>query len=143
MLATFDGVFNCGYRIDMNANACTDSSVQAATATEIVAPTSNNLTEVFFYILQSNINLCNTHNLNKQLFQYNNVTSQLVIHLNISSVQAHFDELNEFLLNFSSPLSIIFISETRINVEPLININQPGYTFIHVPLTTRTGGVGA
>ena len=67
-----------------------------------------------------------------------------MIHLNISSLQSHFDELNEFLVNFSSPPSIIFISETRINVEPLINsINLPGYTFIHVPSTTKAGGVGA
>ena len=78
-----------------------------------------------------------------ELFQYNNVTSQLVIHLNISSLLAHFDELNKFLLNFSSPLSITFISETRINVEPLININLPGYTFFHVPSTTKAGGVAA
>ena len=85
MLVAFDAVFSCGYRIVMNANACTDSSVQAATATEIVAPNSDNLPENFFQTLQLNINLCNTHNLSEQLFQYNNVTSQLMIHLIISS----------------------------------------------------------
>ena len=58
-------------------------------------------------------------------------------------MQSHFDELNEFLLSFSSPPSVIFISETRINVEPLINVNIPGYTFRHLPSNTRAGGVGA
>ena len=94
----------------MNANACTDSSVQAAIATEFVAPNSDNLPKIFFQTLQSNINPCNTHNLCEQLFQYNNVTFQSVIHLNISSLQAHFDELNEFLLNFLIPLFIMYIS---------------------------------
>ena len=67
----------------------------------------------------------------------------LIIHLSISSLPAHFDEFNEFLLNFSNPPSIIFISETRINVEPLINVNLPGYTFLHLPSNTKAGGVGA
>ena len=125
----------------MNANACTDSSVQAAT--EIVASNSDNLPEIFFQRLHFNKNPSNTHNFNEQLFQYTNVTSQLMIHFNINSLKAHFDELNEFLLYFSSPPSIIFISETRINVKPLININLPDYTFIHVPSTSKAGGVGA
>ena len=45
--------------------------------------------------------------------------------------------------NFSKPPSIIFISETRINVEPLINVTLPGYTFFHLSSNTRAGGVGA
>ena len=47
MLAAFDAVFNCRHRIVISANACTDSSVQAATATEIVAPNSDHLPEFF------------------------------------------------------------------------------------------------
>ena len=35
------------------------------------------------------------------------------------------------------------INKTRINVEPLINVNIPGYTFLHLPSNTRAGGVGA
>ena len=57
-------------------------------------------------------------------------------------MQSHFDELNEFLLRFSSSPSVIFISETRINVEPLINVNIPGYIVLHVPSNTRAGSVG-
>ena len=58
-------------------------------------------------------------------------------------MQSHFDELNEFLLSFSSPPSVTFISETGINVELLINVNVPGYTFLHLPSNPRAGGVGA
>ena len=66
-----------------------------------------------------------------------------ILHLNISSLQAHFDELNEFLLNFPNPPAIIFLSETRINIAPQISTVLPGYTFIHHPSPTRAGGVGA
>ena len=64
-------------------------------------------------------------------------------HLNISPLQAHFDELNVFLYKFSTHPSIIFLSETRINVNPLFNISIPGYTFLYTPSPTKAGGVGA
>ena len=38
---------------------------------------------------------------------------------------------------------ILFLSETRINVAPTINVNIPGYTFFHNPSPTKPGGVGA
>ena len=66
-----------------------------------------------------------------------------MVNLNISSLQAHFDELNDFLTRFSNPPSIILLSETRINVNPCININIPGYTFEHLPSPAKAGGVGA
>jgi len=58
-------------------------------------------------------------------------------------LQAHFDELNVLLLHISNPPSIVIISETRITTNPLININIPGYDFIHFPSPTKAGGVGA
>ena len=36
-----------------------------------------------------------------------------------------------------------FLSETRININPLINISIPGYSFVHLPSPTKAGGVGA
>ena len=49
----------------------------------------------------------------------------------------------EFLSNFSHPPSFILISETRIHLNPFLNIEIPNYTFIQVPSPTRTGGVMA
>ena len=52
-----------------------------------------------------------------------------------------FAKLYDLLLELTHPPSIIFISETCINKEPLININLPGYTFLHSPSPSVVGGV--
>ena len=61
----------------------------------------------------------------------------------MSSLQAHFDDLFDFLSQLDQPPSIVFISKTRINIEPSTNITIPGYTFIHCPSPTKAGDVGA
>ena len=63
---------------------------------------------------QSNIKNCEIFDLSKQKFDFNDKSSHLFLYVNISSLQAHLDELNELLLNITNPPSIIFISETRI-----------------------------
>ena len=78
-----------------------------------------------------------------QTFAFDSHFSSFISHQNISSLQAHFDELNKLFLNFPNPFSIIFISERRINLARQINIDVPGYTFIHHRSTIRAGGVGA
>ena len=62
---------------------------------------------------------------------------------NISSLQTHFDDFKEFLSNFSHPPSLILISETRIHLNPILNIEIPNYTFTHVPSPTGARGVMA
>ena len=76
----------------------------------------------------------------KHLF-FDNNSSYLFIHFNIASWQVHFNNLNEFLPRLSNPYSVIFLSETRIKTDPLININIPNYTFLHYS-STNAGGVG-
>ena len=66
----------------------------------------------------------------------------MLIHLNISSLQAQFDELNGFLLQLPYFPSMIFLSETRINVAQTVNVNIPGYPFAHNPSPTKAGGIG-
>jgi len=66
----------------------------------------------------------------------------LFIHLNISALQLHFDELLNFLHTCSNPPAIIFITETRIDVDLHVNITIPDYTFFHKPSHTKAGGVG-
>jgi len=64
-------------------------------------------------------------------------TSYFFIHLNILALQLQFDELLNFLHTFSNPPAIIFITETRIDVDSHVNI-----TIFHKPSHTKAGGVG-
>ena len=48
-----------------------------------------------------------------------------------------------FSFTIKPALSIVFILETCINIEPSTNVTIPGYTFIHCPSLTKAGGVGA
>ena len=65
-----------------------------------------------------------------------------MMHLNISSLQLHFDELLTLISSSKKDFDIICISETRIkdNKEILVNIEIPGYTFFQTP--TKTACVG-
>ena len=103
----------------------------------------DNLPDALHSSLFANINPCEYHYpLNEDLdYEFHNTF--LVLHLNISSLHAHFDDLNEFLSKFSHPPSIIFLTETRIYSNPTINVNIPGYTFFHKPTPTKAGKVGA
>ena len=121
------------------ATNCCDSDSQAVT----IDLNQQNLTDFISNSLSSNVNSCDYFDLSR----LNNITKKdpchLFLHLNISSLQAHFDNLFDFLSQLDQPPSIVFISETRINVEPSTNITIPGYTFIHCPSPTKAGGVGA
>ena len=86
----------------------------------------SNLPDVLFQSLKNNIKPCETYDLHQKKFNFENNSLYLFIHLNIASLQAHFDDLNEFLLKFSNPPFVIFLSETCIKIDPLININIPG-----------------
>ena len=87
----------------------------------------SNLPDVLFQSLKNNTKPCETYDLSRKAFIFDNNSWYLFIHLNIASLQAHFDDLNEFLLKFSNPPSVIFLFETRIKTDPLIDINIPGY----------------
>jgi len=66
-----------------------------------------------------------------------------IIHLNISSLQKHIDELRSLLFGLELKFDIICISETRLYDEkPLVNINIDGYNFLHTSTETRAGGAG-
>ena len=117
----------------MDKNGCiTNFSSRAATSELEV--NQDNITDVLFEFCYENVKACEAYipEVNKSLFK--NPTSFFFIHRNIASLQAQFDELIEFLSNFSTPPTIIFLSETRINVTPSTNINIPNYillAFLH------------
>jgi len=121
------------------ATNCCDPISQAAT----FDVNQENLIDTISNSLKSNLNSCDYSDVRR----LNNISkrklNQLFLHLNISSLRAHFDDLCDLLSQFDQPPCIILISETRINNEPSTNITIPGYTFVHSPSLTKAGGVGA
>ena len=122
--------------------AATNSCVSDSQAVTIDL-NQQNLTDFISNSLSSNVNPCDYFDLSR----LNNSTKKdychLFLHLNISSLQAHFDDLFDFISQLDQPPSIVFISETRINFETSTNITIPDYTFVHFPSPTKLGGVGA
>ena len=118
-------------------SVCVSSSSQADTSEDI---NHNSLPDMLSDSLQTNIKASNCYDIFKLNTTLND-SSHFFIHLNISSLQSHFDELYNLLLELTHPPSIIFILETHINKKPLININLPGYTFLHSPSSSVVGGV--
>ena len=59
-------------------------------------------------------------------YQINNNSNNLFLHMNISSVSYHIDDLNTFIMNCKNKPKVIGISECRIKAgKPLLsNINQ-------------------
>lgn len=63
-------------------------------------------------------------------------------HVNISSLEKHFDELSSLFLRLQHNFDVIGISETRLNHVSSDNICLPGYAFLHTPSDSNAGGVG-
>ena len=117
---------------------------QAATAeNEETFEFDDNISDFLHQLLKSNFKSCKTYDLSRLTYDFNSKRSFLLLHINMSFLQAHLDELNDLFLNFTSPPSIVFISETRININPRINKNTPGNVFLHFPSPTKANGVGA
>ena len=98
-----------------------------------------NLPDAIFQLFRANLNPCEHIELSIQDFLFNRNNTHLFFQLNVCSLQFHFDELNELILKFPIHPSIICLSETRINIDRSININIPGYTFIHLPHLEKLG----
>jgi len=64
-----------------------------------------------------------------------------MVHLNISSLQLHIDELRTLLQILDHPFDIIAITETGLtNQETLIDVSISGYHFYHTETKTQKGG---
>ena len=111
-----------------------NSTSQAATQEDEAEINHNNLPETLFYHLHDNIKPCEVYNLKKQTLDFDKL-SYSIIHISISTLQSYFDESKECLSNFPNSPSIILRSETRINVDPQINMDIPDYTFFSCFLT--------
>ena len=71
-------------------------------------------------------------------------TSFSVLHHNIRSLAANFDDLTLLLSDLKHDFNIIGLSETKIMIDkpPLTNISMPGYQFASQPSKHNAGGVG-
>ena len=113
-----------------------------AAASKFEVNDQNNISDFIFQTFQINNKSYNSFDLCNSSFCYNDTSSSLLVHLNISLLQAHFDELIGFLYCFSNPPSILFLSDTRIKTNSFINVNIPGYSFVHSHSPSYAGGVG-
>ena len=82
------------------------------------------------------------HDLNMKDIKVNVNDSIFILHLNISSLHKHSDELYELCVSLRYKPDILCITETRLVDVPLINISIPGYNFFHCNSPTIVGGVG-
>ena len=64
------------------------------------------------------------------------------MHLNISSLQYHLDELSDLIDKSKAKLSVIVITEIHLNkdIDPLKNINLQNYSIQHTPAESNKGG---
>ena len=75
-----------------------------------------NLPDAIYQSFNANLNPCKLFDSSIEGFSFNRNNIHLFEHLNICSQQAHFDESNELILKLPILPSIIFFSETRINM---------------------------
>ena len=66
------------------------------------------------------------------------------LHINLRSInnQENFDKLYEFLIFLPSLPDVVFVSETRLKDDPLINICLAKYSFVQADSLMNAGGFG-
>ena len=114
----------------------------AATSEFEIKIDQNNISDFIFQSFQINKKPCHSLDFCNACFCNDNTSPSLVVHLNISSLHAHFDELIEFLDCFLNLPSILLLSKTRIKTKPFVNVNISCYSFVHSPSTTNADGIG-
>ena len=64
------------------------------------------------------------------------------MHLNISSLQYHLDELSDLIDKSKTKFSVIGITESRLNkdIAPPKDINLQNYNIQHTPTESNKGG---
>ena len=64
----------------------------------------------------------------------------ILLHIKVRSLNKNSD-LFEFIESLNFLLHVICLSETRIKMDPLINIELTNYSFVHVKSKSNAGGV--
>ena len=115
---------------------------------QAVRPTTFNkskfddIVDNFEQLLPNNIQSCLLCDVSFNNIVYDKSNNLLIIHLNISSLQKHIDDLHEFLVCLPYRPDVLCIFETRIADVPSINISITEYNFFYVNSPAIVGGVG-
>ena len=64
----------------------------------------------------------------------------VIVHVNIVSLDKHFNDLQIFLNRFSYKVEVLCISETRLTPRNIKYYNLPGYTLYHYNSDTHADG---
>ena len=106
-------------------------------------PNPDKLDEVDPDLMLSNItsNYYTIDKINKDIGNSNSKVVSL-IHCNIRSLSKNLTLLNDMIYTLSSKPDIIAVTETKLNVNTIHNIEIPGYNFYHVDSATAAGGAG-
>ena len=82
---------------------------------------------------------CSVQNASKTIKQQHNFK---LLHLNIRSINAGLDKLNDLLALTKLSPDIILVSETKLKTSENFNLFLKGYKFMHKGTRTNWGGVG-
>ena len=101
-------------------------------ATQEIDPSAEENTNNLLNSLTKNIKNCKYFDLDQNQITINEKHSLVLLHLNIRTLQKCFDLLFEFLTTLNFSADIVCLTETRIKSQPLINVEIPNYSFVHV-----------
>ena len=90
-----------------------------------------------------NATSCNYYNIDElNKLNINRHHSLFILHLNISSLFSHIDDLKIFLSLLTAKVDILCLSESRLsqNNPVTTNLDIPGYAFEHTPTELSAGG---
>jgi len=62
-------------------------------------------------------------------------------HFNVRNLGKNKHKLDDIFLMTEGNPTVIAISETKLKPNFIVNINIPGFNFVHNPLQTNSGGV--
>ena len=110
-------------------------------ATQEIYPSAEENANNLLNSLTKNLKNCKYFYLNQNQITINEKNSWVLLHLNICSLQKNFDLLYEFLTTLNFSPDIVCLTETRIKFQPLISVEIPNYSFVHVDSESAAGGV--
>ena len=125
--------------VDLDESDLTDfvNSSPASTHPQIE---NDDLCDEFYRLISSNISKCKY--LDSDTVNFKTFGGSLILmHLNIRSLHKNFDPFFNFIQSLDLAPDVICLTETRIKDQPLINLDIPGYSFVHVNSETAAGGV--
>ena len=107
----------------MPADECLESFCEVvATIRDFeLLPDRSSSIDMLIQLAQSNISLCKIYGYLNTNFIFDVNTSHFIIHLNIPSIQAHFNEFCELIQHFTCPPSIVFLSKIRTYIPFIID----------------------